>query len=117
MKKLRIIFLCLSLLLLTACGAQPTSAPPEIGPPLRTVTDAGGRQVELPEEVASVVCVGVGDENAVQVRRGQLQLPESGGDPAAGDAGVDQQVGITAGTDQGVPGGAAGQGMYSGQEP
>ena len=60
MKKLRIIFLCLSLLLLTACGAQPTSAPPEIGPPLRTVTDAGGRQVELPEEVASVVCVGVG---------------------------------------------------------
>ena len=60
MKKLRIISLCLSLLLLTACGAQTEPAPREDSEPLRTVTDASGRQVALPEEITSVVCVGVG---------------------------------------------------------
>ena len=60
MKKLRIISLCLSLLLLTACGAQTEPAPREDNEPLRTVTDASGRQVALPEEITSVVCVGVG---------------------------------------------------------
>ena len=45
MKKLRIISLCLSLLLLTACGAQTEPAPREDSEPLRTVTDASGRQV------------------------------------------------------------------------
>ena len=60
MKKLRIISLCLSLLLLTACGAQAEPAPREDSEPLRTVTDASGRQVALPEEITSVVCVGVG---------------------------------------------------------
>ena len=60
MKKLPIIFLCLSLLFLSACGTQTAGVPEAPGDALRTVTDACGRQVALPKEVTSVVCVGVG---------------------------------------------------------
>ena len=60
MKKLPIIFLCLSLLFLSACGTQTAGVPEESNDALRTVTDACGRQVALPKEVTSVVCVGVG---------------------------------------------------------
>ena len=63
-----------------------------------------------------MVRVGVGDENGPQFRRGQAQLLQSRGDPAAGDSGVDQQVGVAAGEHSGVAGGAAGKGMYGGQE-
>ena len=63
-----------------------------------------------------VVRVGVGDENGGQLRRGQPQLLQSRGDPAAGDPGVDQQMGVAAGEHSGVAGGAAGKGMYGGQE-
>lgn len=46
---------------LAACGARPPrepAAPAEAG--LRTLTDGGGRRVEVPGTVERVVCVGVG---------------------------------------------------------
>ena len=66
-------------------------------------------------EPCNVVGMGVGNENGGEIRRSQLQLPQSRGDPAAGYTGVQQQVGLTAGYHQRVPGGTAGQGLYSGQ--
>lgn len=45
--------ICLGLL--AGCGANKTD-----GESTRTITDAKGRQVELPEKVESIVCVGVG---------------------------------------------------------
>lgn len=59
--------------------------------------------------------MGVGDENGGEVRQLQPQLPQPGPNAAAGDPGVHQQVDVPAGEHQRVPGGAAGQGMYSGQ--
>ena len=63
-----------------------------------------------------VVGMGVGDQNSRQVCRGQSQFFQSCGDPAAGDPGVDQQMGVSAGEHSGVSGGAAGKRMYGGQE-
>ena len=60
--------------------------------------------------------MGVGDQNSRQVCRGQSQFFQSRGDPAAGDPGVDQQMGVSAGEHSGVSGGAAGKRMYGGQE-
>ena len=60
--------------------------------------------------------MGVGDQNSRQVCRGQSQFFQSCGDPAAGDPGVDQQMGVSAGEHSGVSGGAAGKRMYGGQE-
>lgn len=50
------------LLILTACGGTPPSAKPsqESISSVRIITDGGGRQVEIPESVERVVCVGVG---------------------------------------------------------
>ncbi len=51
----------LCLFLLAACGQAPQPTLENEGPPaLRTVTDASGRAVELPETVGSIVCVNVG---------------------------------------------------------
>ena len=58
-----------------------------------------------------MIRVGVGDEHGGQVRRRQPQLRQGGGDPPAGDAGVQQQMALPAGEDQRVPGGAAGERM------
>ena len=60
--------------------------------------------------------MGVGDENGGKQFRGQSQRVQRRGDPAAGDPGVQQQVGIAAGEDSGIPGGAAGKSMYGGKE-
>ena len=63
-----------------------------------------------------VVGMGVSDEDGGQLRRGQPQFLQSCCDPAAGDPGVDQQMGVSAGEHSGVSGGAAGKRMYGGQE-
>lgn len=57
MKKLTAIFLslCVLLGLLAGCGASGENKENS-----RTITDAMGRQVEVPENVESIVCVGVG---------------------------------------------------------
>ena len=54
MKKL-IALLLAAVLLLCGCGSTVTD-----GGSLRTITDGAGRQVEIPETVESIVCVGVG---------------------------------------------------------
>lgn len=55
----KIIALCLSialsLMVLSSCGATQANSENS-----RTMTDAAGRQVEVPERVESIVCVGVG---------------------------------------------------------
>lgn len=67
-KRIRLPALLLSLLLLAGCAAAPTgsSPAPSASPEqtagtgdTRTITDAAGRQVEIPGTVSSVVCVGV----------------------------------------------------------
>ena len=63
-----------------------------------------------------MVGMGVGDQNSRQVCRSQSQFFQSCGDPAAGDPGVDQQMGVSAGEHSGVSRGAAGKRMYGGQE-
>ena len=55
MKKITILSLALCLCLLAAC-ATPSTDPQNT----RVITDALGRQVEIPEKVESIVCVGVG---------------------------------------------------------
>ena len=50
---LMLITLCIGLL--TGCGIAESNAHNE-----RTITDGAGRQVEVPETVESIVCVGVG---------------------------------------------------------
>ena len=60
--------------------------------------------------------MGVGDQNSRQVCRSQSQFFQGRSDPAAGDPGVDQQMGVSAGEHSGVSGGAAGKRMYGGQE-
>ena len=58
MKKM--IALVLSVIVCTClfvgCGAAGTNAQNT-----RTITDSAGRQVEVPEKVESIVCVGVGE--------------------------------------------------------
>lgn len=56
----RILSLLLCLLLLTGCAASPAPAAEEDAGDTRTLTDGRGRTVTLPEQVESVVCVGVG---------------------------------------------------------
>ena len=63
-----------------------------------------------------MVGMGVGDQNSRQVCRGQPQFFQGRSDPAAGDPGVDQQMGVSAGEHSGVSRGAAGKRMYGGQE-
>ena len=53
----------------------------------------------------------VGDENAVQLVHGQLQLGQTRLDAAGGDPGVHQDMGAAVGQQQAVALGAAGQGM------
>lgn len=66
LKKCSIFALVLALgLFLAACAGAPASAQPASSAPSQTggarlITDGAGRQVELPETVESVVCVGVG---------------------------------------------------------
>lgn len=55
MKKITVLSLALCLCLLAAC-ATPSTDPQNT----RVITDALGRQVEIPEKVESIVCVGVG---------------------------------------------------------
>ena len=57
MKKIIALCLCiaLSLTLFVGCGAAQVNSENT-----RTMTDAAGRQVEVPEKVESIVCVGVG---------------------------------------------------------
>lgn len=59
MKRIFTILLTLALVLgISACTNQPTGGNQETK--IRTMTDAAGRQVEIPEKVERVVCVGVG---------------------------------------------------------
>lgn len=61
MKKLFCMLLTLAMLLsLAACGQEAPSAPVEETPDTRTVTDVWGRQVEIPNEVDKIVCLGSG---------------------------------------------------------
>ena len=60
--------------------------------------------------------VGVGDKNGGQGFRRQPQGFQRRGNPAAGDAGVNEKMDAAAGKQGGVAGGAAGKGMYGGQE-
>ena len=55
----RILSLFLCFLLLTGCAASPAPAAEDAGN-TRTITDGRGRTVTLPDQVSSVVCVGVG---------------------------------------------------------
>ena len=55
----RILSLFLCFLLLTGCAASPAPAAEDTGN-TRTITDGRGRTVTLPDQVSSVVCVGVG---------------------------------------------------------
>lgn len=62
----RLPALLLALLLLAGCASAPAGSSPIPSPEqaagtggTRTITDAAGRQVEIPETVSSVVCVGV----------------------------------------------------------
>ena len=64
---------------------------------------------------ADMICMGVGDEDGGEVVQSQAQFPEGGGDPTAGDAGIDQQVRVPTGADQGISRRAAGQSMYGDQ--
>lgn len=57
--QIRILSLLLCFLLLTGCASAP-QASEEPADDTRTITDGRGRTVTLPEEVSSVVCVGVG---------------------------------------------------------
>ena len=54
-KRTAILCLCLALCLLAGCAT-----PGENAQKTRVITDSLGRQVEIPEEVESIVCVGVG---------------------------------------------------------
>lgn len=54
MKRFFSLLLAMALLALTACGAVQ----PEQAASTRTVTDVWGRQVEIPETVESIVCLG-----------------------------------------------------------
>ena len=60
-KQPRLPALLLSLLLLAGCASAPSPSPEQTAGTggTRTITDAAGRQVEIPETVSSVVCVGV----------------------------------------------------------
>ena len=57
MKKIAVLFLSIILCvgLLAGCGAKP-----EETKDTRMITDGAGRQVEIPQKVESIVCVGVG---------------------------------------------------------
>ena len=55
MKKITAFLLAALICLLTGCGAAPES-----NENTRIITDAQGRQVEVPQTVESIVCVGVG---------------------------------------------------------
>ena len=57
--QIRILSLLLCFLLLTGCASAPQASEEPAGD-TRTITDGRGRTVTLPEEVSSVVCVGVG---------------------------------------------------------
>ena len=55
MKKIALILLAAVICLLSGCGAAQ-----ETNENNRIITDSQGRQVEIPQEVESIVCVGVG---------------------------------------------------------
>ena len=55
MKKIAVILLAAVICLLSGCGAAQ-----ETNENNRIITDSQGRQVEIPQEVESIVCVGVG---------------------------------------------------------
>ena len=57
----RLPALLLALLLLAGCASAPSPSPEQTAGTggTRTITDAAGRQVKIPETVSSVVCVGV----------------------------------------------------------
>lgn len=57
--QIRILSLLLCFLLLTGCASAPQASEEPAGD-TRTITDGRGRTVTLPEDVSSVVCVGVG---------------------------------------------------------
>ena len=60
-KPARLPALLLALLLLAGCASAPSPSPEQTAGTggTRTITDAAGRQAEIPETVSSVVCVGV----------------------------------------------------------
>ena len=78
--------------------------------------NGAGRFLQKRPHAGNMVGMGVGHKNGVQLCRGQLQRFQRGGDAAAGNAGVDQKRSAIAGKQGGIAGGAAGKGMYGGQE-
>ena len=90
---------------------------PETKVPGSVLAGENGKLAPLQQglQAGGVVGVGVGQKNGGQVLQRQPQLPEGGGDAAAGDAGVHQQAGIAAAHQSRVAGGTAGQSMYGGQ--
>lgn len=68
------------------------------------VLDQGG-------QAGDMVRVLVGNQNAVQLVHGQLQLGQTRFDAAGGYSGVHQDMGAAVGQQQAVALGAAGQGM------
>ena len=75
-----------------------------------------GRALRQGLQSRDMIGMGMGDENGIQRLGRQIQLPQGGSDPAAGDAGVQQDPGGVAAKQQRVSGGTAGQGMYGGQK-
>ena len=72
--------------------------------------DGGPRLFGEHPQAADVVAVLVGEQNGGQLEGLDPQLRQSGRNPLGGDAGVQQDMGIAAGDQGGVPQGAAGQG-------
>ena len=73
------------------------------------LSDVGGK-------AADMVRVLMGNEHSRELVGGEPRLPEGLADPAAGDAHVDEQVGIAPGEECGVAGRAAGEGLKTGHE-
>ena len=72
-KKVMVLLLCCLLAAALFAGCGQKSAPPQpsgavlsgdatgtTGTDIRTIVDGSGRQVEVPEKVESIVCLGVG---------------------------------------------------------
>lgn len=69
-KTLSLVFVLIIIFSLCACGAEPapaesaapavSDAPAEPGGDTRMIVDANGREVEIPQTVESIVCIGVG---------------------------------------------------------
>ena len=73
--------------------------------------DRAVRPLEKGLQPGDVVGVGMGDEDGGEIRRRQAQLRQGFGDAAAGNPRIHQQMCGTAGKQQRVSGGTAGQCM------